>query len=98
MSRVQGVLARIRAVFRPSDAEGRMEEEFRFHLAMEEARLVREGLPPDAARRQARLTFGGLEAHRETMRARAYDGRTLVHPSGGFGPVPPSVRPREPQS
>ncbi len=68
MSRVRGVLARLRAVFRPSDAESRMEEEFRFHLDMEQARLVRDGLPPDAARRQALATFGGLDAHRETMR------------------------------
>ena len=68
MSRVQGLLARLRAVLRPSDAEGRMEEEFRFHLDMEQARLVRAGLPPEAARRQALLTFGGLDAHRETMR------------------------------
>ena len=68
MSRLKGLLARLRAVLRPSDAEGRMEEEFRFHLEMEQARLVREGLSPDAARRQALVTFGGLDAHRETMR------------------------------
>src|SRR6476620_860418 len=68
VSRLQGLLARLRAVLRPGDAEGRMEEEFRFHLEMEQARLVRQGLPPDEARRQARLTFGGLDAHRETMR------------------------------
>ena len=68
MSRLLGLLARVRAVFRPSNAEGRMEEEFRFHLEMEQARLVREGLSPDAARRQALLGFGGLDAHRETMR------------------------------
>ncbi|HEX3235253.1 MAG TPA: ABC transporter permease [Gemmatimonadales bacterium] len=68
MSRVQGLIARLRAVLRPSDAEGRMEEEFSFHLEMEQARLVREGLPPEIARRQAQLTFGGLDAHRETMR------------------------------
>ena len=68
MSRAQGLIARLRAVFRPGDTEARMEEEFRFHLEMEQARLVREGVPPDAARRQALLTFGGLDAHRESMR------------------------------
>jgi predicted permease len=68
VSRVEGLLARLRSVFRPSDAEGRMEEEFRFHLEMEQARLMRDGLSPEAARRQALLTFGGLDAHRETMR------------------------------
>ena len=68
MSRTQGLIAWLRAVFQPSDAEARMEEEFRFHLEMEQARLVREGLSPDAARRQALLTFGGLDRHRELMR------------------------------
>jgi predicted permease len=68
VSRLKGVVARLRAVLRPSDAEGRMEEEFRFHLEMEQARLVRDGLSPESARRQALLTFGGLDAHRETMR------------------------------
>ena len=71
MSRLYGLLARLRNVLRPSDAEGRMEEEFRFHLEMEQARLMRDGLSPEAARRQARVTFGGLDGHRETMR----DGR-----------------------
>jgi len=68
VSRLHGLLARLGNVLRPSDAEGRMEEEFRFHLEMEEARLIRDGLSPEAARRQARVTFGGLDTHRETMR------------------------------
>ena len=68
MSRLQGLIARLRSILRPDDAEGRMEEEFRFHLDMEQARLVRQGLPPDAARRQALLAFGGMDSHRETMR------------------------------
>jgi putative ABC transport system permease protein len=68
VSRLHGLLARLGNVLRPSDAEGRMEEEFRFHLEMEEARLIRDGLSPEAARRQARVTFGGLDRHRETMR------------------------------
>ena len=45
-----------------------MEEEFRFHLDMETARLVREGLSPDEARRRALVSFGGMDTHRETMR------------------------------
>jgi predicted permease len=45
-----------------------MEEEFRFHLDMETARLVREGLSPDAARRRALASFGGVDRHREAMR------------------------------
>ena len=68
MSRLRGLLARLRAVLRPGDAEGRMEEEFRFHLEMEQARLVRDGLSPAAARRQALVTFGSRDMHSETMR------------------------------
>jgi predicted permease len=45
-----------------------MEEEFRFHVDMETARLVREGLAPDAARRRTLMAFGSLDTHRETMR------------------------------
>jgi predicted permease len=45
-----------------------MEEEFRFHLDMETARLVREGVAPDEARRRTLAAFGGLDRQRETMR------------------------------
>jgi putative ABC transport system permease protein len=68
VSRLRGLLARMRAVLRPGDAEGRMEEEFRFHLEMEQARLERDGRSPEAARRQALVAFGSRDVHRETMR------------------------------
>ncbi len=68
MSRLGGLLARLRAVLRRGDAEGRMEEEFRFRLEMKQARLERDGLSPEAARRQALLAFGSRDAHRESMR------------------------------
>src|SRR5688500_14336759 len=48
-----------------------MQQEFRFHVGMESERLVRAGLPPAEARREATLAFGGFERHREDMR----DGR-----------------------
>jgi predicted permease len=60
--------ARLRSILRRRETEDRMEEEFRFHLDMETARLVREGLSPDAARRRALASFGGRDTHRETMR------------------------------
>ena len=43
MSRLRGLLTRLRNGVRPGDTEGRMEEEFRFHLEMEQARLMRAG-------------------------------------------------------
>lgn len=46
-----------------------MEEEMRFHIDMEAARLERErGLPAGEARRQALLSFGGVDQHREAGR------------------------------
>jgi predicted permease len=71
MSRVKGIVARLRSVFRPSGAEGRMEEEFAFHVEMESRRLRAEGVPAEEARRRALASFGGLERYREEMR----DGR-----------------------
>jgi putative ABC transport system permease protein len=68
MSRLRGMSARLRAILGRREAEARMEEEFRFHLEMETARLEREGVSPREARRRARAAFGGLDAHRETMR------------------------------
>ena len=68
MSRVRGAVARLRSIFNPHAAEDRMDEEFRFHVEMETARLVREGVPPGEARRRTLAGFGGMDAHRETMR------------------------------
>ena len=68
MSRLKGWSAQLRDVFRGSDAEARMEEEFQFHIEMETRKLVGEGLSPNDARRRALIAFGGLDAQRETMR------------------------------
>ena len=65
---MKGVAARIRSILHPRAAEARMDEEFRFHLEMETAKYIREGLAPDAARRAAMLAFGGVERHKEEMR------------------------------
>jgi putative ABC transport system permease protein len=60
---LRGVLLRQRA-----DAE--LDEEVRFHLDMEAQRLVAdEGLAPAEARRRAALLFGGVEKHKEDVRA-----------------------------
>ena len=66
----KGLKARVRSLF-GRQAEERMEEEFRFHMEMETARLVRDGVAPAEAERRARVAFGGLDHHREAMR----DGR-----------------------
>ncbi len=46
-----------------------MDEEMRFHVAMEAAELARtEGLSPAEARRRALVAFGGVERHKEAVR------------------------------
>jgi putative ABC transport system permease protein len=57
-----------RALVRPSDGEREMQREFAVHLAMEQQRLEDAGMPADEARRQARIAFGGVERHKESVR------------------------------
>ncbi|HEY4216242.1 MAG TPA: ABC transporter permease [Gemmatimonadaceae bacterium] len=55
-------------------ADDRMDAEIAFHIEMETARLVREeGLGVHEAARRARVAFGGVQQHKETLR----DGRGL---------------------
>lgn len=59
----------IRSVSRGNRLETDMETEIRFHLEARAADLVREGLGPDEAMRQARLEFGTVAAHKDSMRS-----------------------------
>jgi ABC-type antimicrobial peptide transport system permease subunit len=68
MPSLKGLAARARSIFRPGDAEARLEEEFRFHLEAETEQLIREGVSPAEARRRALLAFGAVEGYREAMR------------------------------
>jgi putative ABC transport system permease protein len=55
----------IRSMVRRDALEGGLDEEIRFHLDQQTEKLLRAGLSPDEARRQALLKFGGLEVTRE---------------------------------
>jgi predicted permease len=59
----------IRSVTRGKRLEADMEAEIRFHLEARAADLVREGLGPSEAMRQARLEFGTVAAHKDAMRS-----------------------------
>lgn len=59
---------RLRGLARTGAREREMDAEIRFHLEMEQADLVRKGLPPDQARRRARVAFGGVEQAKEDGR------------------------------
>jgi predicted permease len=75
MSWYHAARARARLLFARDAAESRMDEEIRFHVEMETARLVREqGLDPAEARRRSLVAFGGVERHKEDLR----DGRGLA--------------------
>lgn len=65
-----GFRARLRELLWRSAAEARMAEEMRFHIEMETAKNLREGVSPAEARRRAAVAFGGMESHKEAMRDR----------------------------
>jgi hypothetical protein len=67
------LFARLRSWFKwivkPRRLENEMEAEVRFHLESYAADLVRNGVPEQQAMRQARVEFGGIESHKDAMRA-----------------------------
>lgn len=65
------VLRRARLLTRKAAVEREMDEEMRFHLAMEAEEIGRRGVTADEARRAALLYFGGVERFKEDAR----DGR-----------------------
>jgi putative ABC transport system permease protein len=68
MNEVARWARRARLLFRRHAVERSMDSEFKDHVDRETAEHVREGMPPEAARRQALLDFGGLESVREAAR------------------------------
>ena len=68
MSRWKGWRARLRALLRRSATERELNEELEFHLAMETRKQLGRGLSAEEARRQALLTFGGVDRVREEHR------------------------------
>ncbi len=65
---------RLRALFAKPGLDRDMDEEMRFHLALEAEDLSRAGLSNDEAARRARVKFGAVENHKETAR----DGRGVL--------------------
>ena len=65
---LRAAMLRLRALFRKEAVERELDEELRFHLEMETARLVREGMEPEEAYTAARIRFGGVERFKEQAR------------------------------
>ena len=70
---LRDVLAFIRRLVgsvRVRHTERELDEELRFHLAMEEEQLRKSGTPPADARRTATGAFGGIDQTKEVLRER----------------------------
>jgi putative ABC transport system permease protein len=62
------LLYRLRALLRRKSMEEELDEELRAHLEHQVEKYVQSGLPPEEARRRARLEFGGLDQVKEECR------------------------------
>src|SRR5687768_9146056 len=72
-SAVSGLLTRLRSVWRGlrgrAEVEAGVSEEFNHHLELRAEDLIRGGVAPREAARQARIEFGHVETHKEAARA-----------------------------
>lgn len=68
LDRLRGLARHARAAVRASRSEQELDEEHAFHIDMEVERLVRDGVPPDEARRRALVAFGGVERFQQQVR------------------------------
>src|SRR5437773_11224014 len=62
------VLLRLRSLFRRKKVEAELDDELRFHFAQQVAKFIHSGLPPQEAKRLARLEFGGMAQLKEEHR------------------------------
>jgi putative ABC transport system permease protein len=68
MSLLRMLRLRLRALFQRDAIERELSEELQFHIDMQTEENLRAGMPPEEARRQAVLRFGGVEGHKEASR------------------------------
>jgi putative ABC transport system permease protein len=68
MRQIRMALARLRGIFAGQQADDALREELESHIEMETAELMRRGLDPTTARRQALLASGGLTQAAEAVR------------------------------
>ncbi|MDX1647722.1 MAG: ABC transporter permease [Longimicrobiales bacterium] len=65
---IERVARRLRILFRKAEVEQELDEEVRLHVEMETEDLVRRGMDPARARREAYRRFGGMERTKEQVR------------------------------
>lgn len=71
MSWIRAAISRMRGVFKRRRVERDLENEVRFHLAMQSEDNVRAGMNPEEARYTALRSFGAIEPMKETYRERS---------------------------
>src|SRR6266446_3221758 len=62
------LLLRLRSLFRRKNVEAEVDEELRFHFEKQVSKFMQSGMPPQEAKRRARLEFGGMEQLKEEHR------------------------------
>jgi putative ABC transport system permease protein len=62
------LLSRVRALFRRGAAERELNDELAFHIEMETRKNIDAGMSERDARRRALVSFGGVDAHKESLR------------------------------
>src|SRR5437667_527744 len=62
------LLLRLRSLFRRKNVEAELDDELRFHFEQQDAKFIQSGLPPQEAKRRARLEFGGMDQLKEEHR------------------------------
>lgn len=65
---IERVARRLRILFRKDAVERELDEEVRLHVDMEAEDLIRGGMDPQRARREAHRRFGGVERTKERVR------------------------------
>lgn len=81
---IAGLIARMRSLWagitRGRSVDEEMQEEFRLHMELRAADLVRSGVPAEDATRRARVEFGGTHNYKEVGReARGLRGFDALH-------------------
>jgi putative ABC transport system permease protein len=65
---VHQIMARWRALFRSAHIDADLADEMHFHVERETEANIARGMSPEAARREARLTFGSVDVAQESAR------------------------------
>jgi putative ABC transport system permease protein len=62
------ILRRLRTLFSIGSRDAELDEEMRFHIAMQEQKLIESGMSPEEAKATALRQFGGFARHRDATR------------------------------